>query len=311
MLRIEPVFSKHPAVVKLLALILIILFSTFISFFVGVLLAVPFYGKGILDILSGGLDLVDTGEVNLMKFFQMVSQVGIFIFPSLFFAWLSYGNIEKSLSLNKFPTFQTFIMTVILVFTMLPGIHFLIQFNESLQMPEILSGVEKWMLEKENEAMRLTDTFLNTTSPGGLAINLMMIGVLASIGEELLFRSVLIRLLQEWFKNKHAAVIVSSVIFSAFHLQFYGFLPRFVLGLVFGYLFIWSGSVWLPIAAHFLNNGSAVVISFLSNKRILGTNAEDFGSVENLPLLLASIILTMAILAGINLREKQLNLRNQ
>jgi len=198
-----------------------------------------------------------------------------------------------------------------LVFTMLPGIHFLIQFNESLQMPEILSGVEKWMLEKENEAMRLTDTFLNTTSPGGLAINLMMIGVLASIGEELLFRSVLIRLLQEWFKNKHAAVIVSSVIFSAFHLQFYGFLPRFVLGLVFGYLFIWSGSVWLPIAAHFLNNGSAVVISFLSNKRILGTNAEDFGSVENLPLLLASIILTMAILAGINLREKQLNLRNQ
>lgn len=311
MLNYEPVFSRHSPLVKLLALILIILFSTFITFFISVLCAVPFYGTDILNILAGGMDLTDYEEINLMKFFQIVSQVGIFVLPSVIFAWLSYGEIEKSLALRKFPTYQTSILTAILVFMMLPGIHLLIQFNESLQLPDFLQGIETWMQQKENDAMRLTESFLNTTSLGGLAINMLMIGVLASVGEELLFRSVLIRLLIDWFKNKHIAVILSAIIFSAFHLQFYGFLPRFALGVVFGYLFIWSGSVWLPILAHFVNNASAVMVTFLAKKGYIVTNAEDFGAIDNLPLLFVSLILTLALLSGIFLREKQLSLHHQ
>jgi len=254
------------------------------------------------------MDLMNSDEINLMKFLQMVSQVGIFVLPSVIFAWFSYGEIEKSLALRKFPTYQSFIMTTILVFTMLPGIHLLIQINESLQLPDFLQGVETWMQQKEDDASRLTEAFLNSTSLGGLAINLLMIGVLASLGEELLFRSVLIKLLLEWFKNKHVAVVLSAIIFSAFHLQFYGFLPRFVLGLVFGYLFIWSGSVWLPIAAHFVNNASAVVVTFFAQKGFIGTNAEDFGTIENIPLLIASVVLTLASILGIFIREQQLRL---
>jgi len=307
MLNYEPVFSKHATVVKLLALILIILFSTFITFFGGILLAVPFYGTGILDILAGSMDLTDSDEINLMKYLQMVSQLGIFVLPSVIFAWLSYGEIEKSLALHRIPTYQSLIMTIFLVFAMLPGIHVLIQFNESLQLPDFLQGIETWMQQKENEAKRLTESFLNTTSLDGLAINMLMIGILASIGEELLFRSVLIKLLLEWFKNKHVAVVLSALIFSAFHLQFYGFLPRFALGLLFGYLFLWSGSVWLPILAHFVNNGSAVVISFLAKKNILDIEAGEFGAIDNLPIIVMSFILTFTLSIGIFLREKQLS----
>lgn len=311
MFNSEPVFSKQSALLKLLILILLILFCTFISFFISVLLAIPFYGKEILEILTGGMNLMDSGNIGLMKFFQMISQVGIFIFPSLIFTWLSYGNIEKSLAMNKFPSVQTLLLMTILIYSMLPGLQFLIHFNENLQLPDFMKNIEDWMLKKETEAMQLTEAFLSTTSLGGLAINLFMIGILAAIGEELLFRAVLIRLLIDWTKNKHLAVIISSVVFSAFHLQFYGFLPRFVLGLLFGYLFLWSGSVWLPIAAHFLNNGSAVVISFLATKGMLSTDVEDFGTVDNLPLFFGSIVLTFAVMAGIYFSEKQQKFRKQ
>ena len=311
MFEYEPVLSKNPVVVKFLSLILIIFFSTFLTFFVGILMAIPFYGTDVLDILTNGTDLEGEGEINLLKFLQLVSQIGVFILPSLVFAWLSYGNIEKSLTLDKFPSYRTFIMTGLLVFAMLPGIHLLIQFNEGLQLPEFLQGVETWMKEKENKALRLTEEFLNTTSIGGLVINLLMIGILAAIGEELLFRAVLIRLLQEWIKNKHLAVILSAILFSAFHLQFFGFIPRFVLGLMFGYLFIWSGSVWLPIAAHFVNNASAVIVTFFAKKGVIYTNAEDFGTIDSLPLLIASVVLTVALISGIFLREKQILSHNQ
>lgn len=304
MLNYEPIFSKKPSVVKLMGLILIILFSTFITFFLGILLAVPFYGSDLLNMLTGGMDLMDSGEINLMKFLQMVSQVGIFVLPSVIFAWLNYGEIEKSLALRRIPTLQTCIMTIALVFAMLPGIHRLIEFNESLQLPHFLHWIESWMQQKENEAMRLTEAFLNTTSFGGLMVNVLMIGVLASVGEELLFRSVLIKLMTDWLKNKHVAVILSAIIFSAFHLQFYGFLPRFALGLVFGYLYIWTGSVWLPILAHFVNNASAVVVSFLSKSGLIDTGADEFGTIDNIPLLIVSLIITIALLSAIFHRKK-------
>ncbi len=309
MFNSQPVFSKQPALVKLLVLILLILLCTFMSFFISVLLAVPFFGKQMLDVFTGGIDLMDSGNIGLMKFLQMASQVGIFIFPSLIFSWLAFGNIEKSLALHKFPSVQTLILTTILIYSMLPGIQLLIQFNENLQLPDFMKGIEAWMIAKEAEAARLTEAFLDTASFGGLAVNFFMIGILAAIGEELLFRAVLIRLLVDWTKNKHLAVIISSVVFSAFHLQFYGFVPRFVLGLLFGYLFLWSGTVWLPIAAHLLNNGSAVIISFLAKRGFLSVDAEKFGTVDNLPLLLASIVLTIAVLIGIYFSENQQKFR--
>src|SRR5207344_1198984 len=104
------------------------------------------------------------------------------------------------------------------------------------------------------------------TSVLSLAINLFIIAFLPALGEELFFRGMMQKLFSQLTKNNHLAIIITSIIFSAIHLQFYGFLPRMVLGIFLGYLLVWSGSLWLPILAHFVNNASAVLFTFLDNQ---------------------------------------------
>ena len=111
---------------------------------------------------------------------------------------------------------------------------------------------------------------------GDLVVNLIIVALLAAVGEELLFRGSMQNIFLEWTKNKHAAVWITAVLFSALHAQFYGFLPRMLLGVVLGYLYIWSGSLWLSMLFHFLNNGLAVLFSYLIAK---GTISET--SVSN------------------------------
>jgi membrane protease YdiL (CAAX protease family) len=97
---------------------------------------------------------------------------------------------------------------------------------------------------------------------GDLLLNLLVIAIVPAIGEELLFRGYLQQSFSNWLSNPHVAIIVTAVLFSAIHLHFQAFLPRFILGVLLGYLFYWSGSLWLPILAHFANNAQAVIISY-------------------------------------------------
>lgn len=148
------------------------------------------------------------------------------------------------------------------------------------------------MQETETKAMDLTEAFLSIDSWGEFIFNIVMIAMLPSIGEELLFRGLLQRLFNDWFKNIHFAIILAGFLFGAMHLQFFGILPRMVLGVLFGYLFYWSGSLWIPIFAHFLNNGVAVTISFMERQGWIVTRFQDFGYSTSLFLIFASIIIS-------------------
>ncbi len=305
MYQSEPLLSRKSSFVKLLVLLLIIIGAGLLSFFTGILIALPLYGSGVIETMSGGIDPANPEYIGMMKFFQVINQVGIFIIPSILFALLVSRNIARYLSLDSFPRAASIAGTILLVYLMLPAIHALAQVNENLELPDYLQGIENWMKESENAAARLTEAFLSTTSISGLLFNIFMVGILAAVGEELLFRSVLIRLFRNWFGNIHIAVIVSAVFFSAFHLQFYGFLPRLLLGLLFGYLFVWSGSVWLPILAHFINNASAVVVYFLVNRGLIKADADQFGSTDSNLFLIASILISLALILYIYITERQ------
>ena len=117
-----------------------------------------------------------------------------------------------------------------------------------------------------------------------------------AIGEEFFFRGVLQRLFSEWFRNAHVAIIVTAFIFSAIHFQFYGFIPRFLLGLFLGYMFYWSGTLWLPIIIHFINNGLAVLVAFLAARGLLNVDFETFGSSENWFVNVSSIVIISALI---------------
>jgi len=129
-----------------------------------------------------------------------------------------------------------------------------------------------------------------------MLFNLFMIAMLPALGEEFLFRGVLLRLFREWTHSTHLAVFISALLFSALHLQFYGFLPRLILGLMLGYVFVWSGSVWVPVIVHFFNNGLAVVAAWLYERGSITTDVESLGSADQPFLIVASGLMATTLM---------------
>jgi uncharacterized protein len=124
-----------------------------------------------------------------------------------------------------------------------------------------------------------------------------MIAILPAIGEELMFRGVIQRIFTNWTKNYHWGIWISAFLFSAMHMQFYGFLPRMLLGGMFGYLLVWSGTMWVPILAHFVNNTMGVLGYYLIDKGTITKDIEEWGTgTEQIPLLIFSIVLSGLLL---------------
>jgi hypothetical protein len=143
-----------------------------------------------------------------------------------------------------------------------------------------MSGIETWIREKEESLNKLTEAFLRMDGIADLLINLFVIGLLAAISEEIFFRGCMQNAFFGWTKNIHAAVWVTAILFSALHLQFLGFVPRLMLGVVLGYLYVWTHSLWAPILFHFLNNGMAVLFAYLVEKGSIPSEAETIGAGE-------------------------------
>jgi uncharacterized protein len=277
---------------KLVFVILLVLSGFILSFLAGILLAIPLFHINLVSDLSVLTDFSKPGTIALLKYLQIIQSVGFFIIPSLFAGFLFTGNAGEYLKLNRGTLPAIFLLVVVIMFVCLPMINWMVAVNESMKLPASLQGFEDWMKEAEDQAAKLTEAFLNTGSIGGLMVNLFMIAILPAIGEEMLFRGVLQRLFAEWFRNVHAGIIFTAIVFGAIHLQFYGILPRIFLGIMFGYLFYWSGSLWVPMFAHFLNNGAAVIVSFLVNRGAISSSYEDFGSTDNFFLILGSFVIT-------------------
>ena len=302
MLR-QPPFREFPPYLKLLSLLLVIISTALLVMVVGTGLAIVIFGKDILTIVSESANYSEPGTIVALKYFQVVNQFGVFILPAMIFVMLTDNDIMGYLKLRGGWHRVTLVQGIILILVSLPFIHWLMELNNSIHLPDILSPVEQWMKAREEEAKELTDVFLATKSAGGLLFNLLMIAVVAAVGEELLFRGILVRLFHEWTRNIHVAVFIPALLFSALHLQFYGFLPRLVLGLFLGYLFVWSGSLRVPIIIHFINNAFAVVLAFLESREMLDVNMEQVGASGNPWVIASSFVLTVLVLAFIYKQE--------
>jgi membrane protease YdiL (CAAX protease family) len=279
---------------KFVLLIILVFSFLLFSLLFGILSLVPFYGTGIISILTTP-DYSDPSVVAAMKALQVFNMAGGLLLPALIYLWLCSPDGKINGGLNKSIHYLPIILSAFLVLFAQPLIGFTSKLNSYLTLPEGLSSIENWMKNAETQGELITEAFLSTTSISGLLINIFMIAILPAFAEEILFRGVLTNLFKDWTKNMHVAVFLSAFIFAAIHLQFYGFFPRFLLGTAFGYLFFWSGSLWLPIVAHFTNNFLSVMVEFLFRKGIIQTNADNFG-VDNAAWL---TVLSFVGVAGI------------
>lgn len=291
-----PYLEKKGALFQMGALLLLILVLFVILNILGILLAIPFFGLDYILKLSQAYDYTNKTNINFLKYMQIISQFGLFILPAYCFAYLYNRKPMQYLALNSWPGKDSLGISILIIVVAIPFVNYLVGWNEQMSLPEYMSGIENWMREMESQAALMTNAFLHVDSLGGLVVNLLIIALFAAIGEELLFRGVLLKILLGGMKNIHLAVIISAVIFSAFHGQFYGFIPRAILGLLFGYIYVWSGSLWIPILLHLLFNSVSVIVAYLYEIGEITTNYEEFGESPSIWIVGVSLMLTIALM---------------
>lgn len=285
----------HPSL-QLFFTLMLALFVAMIVVFVGFLLGAIFMDKSLLQLMEG-LDFTSAENVAFGKYMQIISHLGMFIIPSLLLAYFFRLQIQRYLFLDRLPRLGLVVLSGLLVVVSIPFIHFVLEYNMQMHLPESLRGLENWMRRAEENAEALTRTFLGVDTLTGLMFNIFMIAIIPAIGEELMFRGVLMRIFWRWTSNKHAAVWITAIIFSAIHLQFFGFFPRMLLGVMFGYMVVWTGSLWPAMIAHFVNNTMAVVFFYLMENKIINVTYENFGQEATYtPLLYASVLLVAVIM---------------
>jgi uncharacterized protein len=218
-------------------------------------------------------DLQNPASVASLKWIQGCSSIGVFVLPALLYFYLMNIPFAK----KKFSR-QQLMLSIAIMLLALPVINFLVVWNESIHLPAFLNGVEIWMQNMEAQAMQMTEMFLRMNSPTDLVVNLFLIALIPALGEEFLFRGVIQSSLYRWKGNIHLSIWLSAFLFSALHMQFLGFVPRFLIGGMFGYLFFWSGSIWIPVIVHFCNNALAVTLTYLISKKQISADIETIGS---------------------------------
>ena len=269
-----PVFKKTSRAERIFILAALVVVGFILSAIVGV----------VATIVS------PTNELSTLRISQISSQILTFVLPPLLYVCLVKDKPIKSLGFTK-TSLMWLLLGILMMYAVLPFNDILTKWNAAFKFPESMSAVEEILKTLQEEASRLTDKMLNVSNVSGLIINLIMIAGLAALGEELLFRSLLQPFLIKLCKNVHIGIIITGAIFSIAHFEFYGLLPRWTLGILLGYMFYYSRSIWVPMAMHFVNNATAVVIYYLNNKGLTDVDVESFGQTNILFVIFSVIVM--------------------
>lgn len=233
--------------------------------------------------------------VTAIRITQTLTTIGTFLVPALLFAYCYNRQWFDYNAANRRPKQAMVNMVLILSITLLPVVAVLASFNEFIMPQE--GAVADFMRDLEEAANHILELVTTQRSSWDLIANLLVFAVLAGICEEFFFQGSLQPLLTNWTKNPHLGILLTALIFSALHFQFYGFIPRFLLGVYLGYLFYWSRSLWLPILAHVLHNALSILVDYTLQGRGIDTNSMQFTDMRgSLPMAAAcALVSAMAI----------------
>ncbi|MBN2485862.1 MAG: CPBP family intramembrane metalloprotease [Bacteroidales bacterium] len=267
-------FSTAKPAMKFLIIIFTIVTSGIIVSFAGLLLARIIFWMPLEEVNHVLYNRTGMLTDLQLKYFQLVQSLGFFVVPGFILYWLFSSETETYFDASfRLKAIQIILLTA-LFFVAIPLINMLIEYNQQIKFPGFLNGAETRLREMEGNYGELTKRLVSTGSFGHFLFNILLIAVLPAIGEELIFRGVLQKVFYEISNNIHLSVLITAIIFSAVHGQFFEFVPRFLLGVFFGYLMVWGRNIWLPVAAHFINNLLAVTAFFLYNRQILDISPE-------------------------------------
>lgn len=247
---------------------------------IGVLFGVFFIMLVLVSAVSA-IFMGDGFSAKGMRIFAIVQDLLVFILPAIVAAFVATRLPASLLTVNVKPRLYTVVMAIIVMITALPAMEWLIELNNNMHLPEWAAGLEESLRKMEDSASSGIGALSGNGTIGDLIVGILIIGVLTGIAEELFFRGALQNLFMSMPKvKKHFAIWAAAFIFSFMHFQFFGFVPRLLLGAYFGYLIWWSGSVWVPVIAHAVNNSLVVLLSWLSLRSGVAESMENAASVN-------------------------------
>ena len=288
---------ERPAAITVLFMFLISMAGfMIIGPVIGFFLSLPFFDGSMLDYADKLSNPVGHPDVKIPYFIIQGSATffGLVCVPALY-----YFGVERkdpvALLKPKLAYGVMLLVTAAIVIFFIATNSVIVEWNAGLSFPEFMRGFETWAREMEARATEITRFLTVFNSPGEFIFAVIVIAVFAGIGEELVFRGMLQPQLHRATGNIHVAIWTSAILFSAIHLQFFGFVPRVLLGALFGYLYYWSGSLLIPMFAHFVNNGFSVLMMYLNQRGVIDI---DIDTPESAPLPVVAIftVLTLGLL---------------
>ena len=267
---------KIPYIAQLLIVVGLFLLLGAVFNIIGAFIAQAIYGFS--DVMGFATSIERQAEYpTAFLILRGFEALGAFIIPALFFPFTidekpkNYYNLKSNL--------LPFLILIVIgiSYTMGPLVNLSAQLNDQLVLPDYFRMVEDWLAEQNQQVQEIYDILLDIRDPGTFILVLVVAAVIPAIGEELIFRGALQNIFGRWTRNPQLGIWLSAILFSAIHLQVYLFLPRLLLGALFGYLVYWSRNLWYPIIAHFLNNAFVVVAAYYLHMQGKKVNMDDVG----------------------------------
>ncbi|MDR2835589.1 MAG: CPBP family intramembrane metalloprotease [Bacteroidales bacterium] len=213
-------------------------------------------------IMINNLTAENTTEIFFLKISQLLSSVILFILPPIILAILFQQKVSDFINLKNSPNILKYLLIVLFMLTAFPLLSLITEWNEAIKFPEQFQLIEKILRIAEETNAKIINLIISENSIFSFILNIIVIALIPAIGEEIVFRGVLQKYLGKLIKNQNFAILITAFIFSAIHLSFFGFFPRFILGIFLGYLAYNFKSLYPSIFAHFFNNAMAVCMSF-------------------------------------------------
>ncbi|MES2829107.1 MAG: CPBP family intramembrane glutamic endopeptidase [Bacteroidota bacterium] len=248
--------EENSPYLQLLMIIFYALLGLLVCIIIAFGVAFAIYGKELFS-NPDALQFTSIEYRPIFQLFLFAQSVGLFLVPAYLLSLTEGRPLNRFYGL-KAPSIKMIGLVVIIMVVSAPLMEWSALINQKMALPGFLKGLEQWMKESEEALKQTTLLLLKMDTIADFLLNLFLVALVAAVSEEFIFRGAIQRTLTRLFRSSHAAIWVSAFVFSAIHMQFYGFLPRFMMGVGFGYLYVWTGSLWYSIIAHFLNNAVAV-----------------------------------------------------
>ena len=302
----EPV-DRNPLTTALIGFGIAMLAFFIVGSLVGILFAMPFLDGGLEGLLRFAEDPTsDPGyRIPLLVMQGVASAVGLIMFPLLFLR-IREKTATRNLSNNN-ADWLIYLLSLASVILFMGVNSLFIEWNQNVSFPEFMSGFEEWARNNEETLAEATVFITQFSNFGEFLLAFVVIAIIPAIGEEIVFRGILQRKFIEARMNPHIAIWISAILFSAIHIQFFGFVPRMLLGALFGYLYYWTGDLKIAMFAHFVNNGFTIVLVYLHQLGVVEFDIENSESPELFTVGLFAII-TTAILYTIHRKSANDNL---